>query len=496
MSALQQHTENHLYAAMVAHDARFDGRFFVGVKTTGIYCRPVCRVRLPLQRNCSFFGNAPSAEVAGFRPCMRCRPELAPGLSLVDSSQALAEAAARFIDTAVHAGDELSMPQVAARLGVTDRHLRRVFQLAHGVAPLDYLTTRRLLLAKQLLTDTPLPVTEVAHASGFGSLRRFNAAFASRYRMSPSALRKQRDDDDTPNAAAATTTRSAMSLRLGYRPPYDVAGTLRFFAARCVPGVEAVDGLTLRRTLAWRHGEHRSSGWLSARFVPERHEVHVQLAPSLVPVLGAVLQQLRHALDLDADPSQIDPVLALLPFDAVPGIRVPSGLDAFEIATRVILGQQVTVAAARTLTRRLVDAFGEPIDTPFPTLTRLFPSAECIASASAEAIGKLGIVRQRVKALQALAAAMAEGRIQLHRGAPLAPTMAALQELPGIGPWTVQLIALRALAWPDAFPASDIGILNALGTRDIKAVELMSQAWRPWRAYAVMRLWQSLETGT
>ena len=483
------HSEANLYAAMVARDARFDGRFFVGVTSTRIYCRPVCRVRTPQQRNCRFFGNAPSAEAAGFRPCMRCRPELAPGLSLVDSSQALAEAAARFIDVAVHAGEALAMPAVAARLGVTDRHLRRVFQAAHGVAPLDYLTTRRLLLAKQLLTDTALPVTEVAHASGFGSLRRFNAAFATRYRMSPSALRRERGDvDRTPSAS--------MNVRLGYRPPYDVAGTLRFFAARAVSGIEAVHGLTLRRTLAWPHAGKRPLGWLSARFVPERHEVHVQMSPSLLPAMGAVLQRLRQALDLDADPSLIDPVLATLPFAAIPGIRVPNGLDAFEIASRVILGQQVTVAAARTLTRRLVDAFGEPIATPFEDLTRLFPSAERIAVASAEAIGKLGIVRQRVAALQALARAMAEGRLELHRGAPLAQTMAALHELPGIGPWTVQLIALRALAWPDAFPASDIGILNALRTRDIKAVELMSEAWRPWRAYAVMRLWQSLETGT
>ena len=508
---LSGHSEASLYAAMVAHDARFDGRFFVGVTSTGVYCRPVCRVRTPQQRNCRFFGNAPSAEAAGFRPCMRCRPELAPGLSLVDSSMALAEAAARFIDVAVHAGDALSMPGVAQRLGVTDRHLRRVFQTAHGVAPLDYLTTRRLLLAKQLLTDTPLPVTEIAHASGFGSLRRFNAAFASRYRMSPSALRRTGDGvapdagrgagRSTSTRAArsadgATSERAAMNVRLGYRPPYDVAGTLRFFAARAVPGIETVQDLTLRRTLAWQHAGKRHLGWLVARFVPQRHEVHVQLSPSLLPTMGAVLQRLRQALDLDADPSMIDPVLTTLPFAAIPGIRVPNGLDAFEIATRVILGQQVTVAAARTLTRRLVDAFGEPISTPFADLHRLFPSAQRIASADAQDIGKLGIVRQRVKALQALAVAMGEGRIQLHRGAPLAATMAALQELPGIGPWTVQLIALRALAWPDAFPASDIGILNALGTRDIKAVQLMSEAWRPWRAYAVMRLWQSLETGT
>jgi AraC family transcriptional regulator, regulatory protein of adaptative response / DNA-3-methyladenine glycosylase II len=475
------------YAAIVARDARFDGRLFVGVTSTGIYCRPVCRVRTPLQRNCRFFHNAAGAELAGFRPCLRCRPELAPGLSLVDSSQVLAHHAARMIDQAVHDGQDLYLPTTAARLGVSDRHLRRVFQQTHGVSPLDYLSTRRLLLAKQLLTDTALPVTQIAHASGFASLRRFNAAFVQRYRLSPSALRKQ-------SPAERPADQGAVTVRLGYRPPYDVAGVLRFFQDRAVPGVEWVEGLTLRRTLAWAHAGQRLTGWLAASFVPERHELHVNVSQSLVPVLGAVLQRLRQGLDLDADPALIDPVLAALPVPPRAGVRVPNGVDGFEIAVRVILGQQVTVAAARTLTRRLVEALGEPVITPFAELTRLFPSAQAIAEAEAELIGKLGIVRQRVRALQGLAAAVHAGHIALHRGAPLAATLDALRALPGIGEWTVQLIAMRALAWPDAFPATDIGLLNALGTRDVKAVEVLAEAWRPWRAYAVMRLWQTLET--
>ena len=210
-----------LYAMLLARDARFDGRVFVGVKTTGIYCRHVCRVRTPLARNCRFFDNAPSAEAAGFRPCMRCRPKLAPGLSLVDSSQALAEHAARQIDSAVQQGRDLYIPEVATRLRVTDRHLRRAFQAAHGVTSLGYLSTRRLLLARQLLTDTALPVNEIAHASGFASLRRFNATFQTHYRMSPTGLRRERDDGDADNP------RHDIVLRLGYRPPYDVAGVYR-----------------------------------------------------------------------------------------------------------------------------------------------------------------------------------------------------------------------------------------------------------------------------
>ena len=236
------------------------------------------------------------------------------------------------------------------------------------------------------------------------------------------------------------------------------------------------------------------AGWVALRFLPERLEVEAVLSPSLAPALGVVVQRLRQGLDLDADPAPIDAALASLP--GVPGSRVPNGLDGFEIAVRVILGQQVTVAAARTLTRRLVEALGEPIDTPFADLTRLFPSAERIARASADEIGRLGIVRQLVGALQALAAEVHAGRIALHRGAPLAVTQDALRALPGIGEWTVQLIAMRALAWPDAFPATDIGVMNAIGTRNPKAIAELSQAWRPWRSYAVMRLWQTLETGT
>ena len=490
------------YRVLQAHDARFDGRLFVGVTSTGVYCRPVCRVRTPLQRNCRFFHNAPSAEAAGFRPCLRCRPEQAPGLALVDSPRVLAQHAARMIEAAARDGADAALPTIAAKLGVTDRHLRRIFHTEHGVTPIDYLTTQRLLLAKQLLTDTELSMADVALAAGFGSQRRFNAAFSERYRLAPGALRRDRGGSGAaPQRARAARSplRSALvgpMLKLAYRPPYDVAGVVRFFADRCVAGVDSADreALSLRRTLAWQHQGQRFAGWIAARFLPDRHEVELALAPALAPALGSVVQRLRQALDLDADPAPID--LALSSLAGAAGTRVPNGMDGFEIAVRVILGQQVTVAAARTLTARLVARFGEPIETPFADLTRLFPSPEQLARASAEDIGTLGIVRQRVGALQALAREVAAGRIELHRGAALAPTLDALRALPGIGEWTVQLIAMRALAWPDAFPASDIGVMNALATRDLKAVATQAEAWRPWRSYAVMRLWQSLETGT
>mgnify|MGYP003693972773 CR=1 FL=1 len=359
------------------------------------------------------------------------------------------------------------------------------------MAPIDYLTTQRLLLAKHLLTDTTMPVTQVALASGFASLRRFNAAFSERYRMNPSGLRRARvDGDDEAQRAASTTLR----LRLAYRPPYQHDAMLRFFAARAprrhrggrCPGHAPHGGIALSRPHA--------GGWMAWRFVPLRHEVELALAPELAPVTGALVQRTRQALDLDADPTRIDVVLAAMPFDARPGIRLPGSFDGFETAARVVLGQQVTVKAARTLTMRLVERFGVPLSTPFADLQWLFPQAEAIAGADPDAIGSLGIVRQRVGALQALARAVCDGSLELHRAAPLQDTLQRLRALPGVGEWTAQVIAMRVLAWPDAFPASDIGVLNALGTRDVTAAAAQAQAWQPWRSYAVMRLWQSLET--
>ena len=485
------------YLALKTHDARFDGRLFVGVTSTGIYCRPVCRVRTPLRRNCLFFANAASAERDGFRPCLRCRPELAPGLSLVDSSQVLAQHAAQLIEQAARNGADPYLPSIAERLGVTDRHLRRIFQQAHGVTPIDYLSTQRLLLAKQLLTDTELPVTQVALASGYASLRRFNGAFLQRYRMNPSALRKQSSPAETPAGKHARAPRElSLTLRLAYRPPYDIDGMLGFIGQRCIPGVECIDGLEWRRTLAWTHQGQALCGWLQVRFVPQRNEVHLSVAPTLLPAAGGLMQRLRHALDLDADPSLIDPGLVSLPVPPRPGLRLPGAMDGFEIAARIILGQQVTVAAARTLARRLVAEFGDLITTPFADLTHLFPSAAVIAAAEPERIGRLGIVRQRVGALQALAREVAAGHIELHPAAKLQATLDALRALPGIGEWTVQLIAMRVLAWPDAFASTDIGLLNALGTRDVAQVQAQAEAWRPWRAYAVVRLWQTLESKT
>ena len=473
------------YSALQAHDARFDGAFFTGVTSTGIYCRPVCRVKTPRRENCRFFAHAAQAESAGFRPCLRCRPELAPqalAWSAHDASALLAQHAARLLDTPDAWGDDApSVAGLAARLGVSDRHLRRVFEAELGVAPLAWLQTRRLLAAKQLLADTRLPMAQVALAAGFASVRRFNAAFVEHYGRSPTALRREGDGPHAPGAVTVT---------LGYRPPYDVAALLQFFAQRAMDGVEHVDeaAATLARTL--RMGA--AVGWVACTFEPQRQRVRVQVAEALAPQLPRVIARVRTWLDLDADPAAIDAVLGA-DFPGAAGLRVPGTLDGFELAVRAVLGQQITVAAARTLAQRLVQQLGEPLATPTHGLTHLFPNPAALAEADGDVLGQLGIVRQRQAALQALARAVVVGQIQLHPGADLPATLAALKALPGIGDWTAQYIALRALRWPDAFPAGDVALHKALGLggrRDAApAAEALAERWRPWRGYAVLRAW-------
>ena len=472
------------YLALKARDARFDGSFFTGVTTTGIYCRPVCRVRTPRRENCRFFAHAAQAESAGFRPCLRCRPELAPHSlrwSIQDASSLLAQQAARLLDEP-EAWREAppSVEQLAARLGVSDRHLRRIFEAQMGVTPLQYLQTRRLLTAKQLLADTDLPVTTVALASGFASVRRFNAAFVQHYGLNPTQLRR-----------AGSGRELACAVRLGFRPPFDVAAMLGFFRTRAIAGLESVTDTTLARTLAL----DGRAGWLQLAFHGPACQVVLRTSESLRPVLPLVIRRVRAALDLDADPHAINTRLHAS-FPLGDGLRVPGAFSGYELAVRAVLGQQITVAAARTLAQRLVQRFGAPVETPFDGLHRLFPAAEVLAAAEGDALGQLGIVRQRQAAIVAIARAVAAGTLQLHPGADVPATVAALKALPGIGDWTAQYIAMRALRWPDAFPAGDVALHKALGVQQAKQpareAEAASQAWKPWRSYAVVRAWSAL----
>lgn len=490
------------YLAVVARDARFDGHFFTGVTSTGIYCRPVCAVRAPRRENCRFFTLAAQAESAGFRPCLRCRPEVAPQLqawSVQDASGILVQQAVRLLDApdlwpATPQGPgAATVARLAERLGVSDRHLRRIFEATLGVSPLQYLQTRRLLTAKQLLTDTPMPVTQVALASGFASVRRFNAAFSAHYGLNPTQLRRTGTMAPAPGAPDAGGT-----LRLAWRPPLDAAALLAFFERRQFHGVEAVQRheATLRRTVrlsaTYTGLPGETTGWLSARFDLARHQVLLQTSDSLYPALPLVIRRVRAMLDLDCDPAAINAVLHPY-FPEGDGLRVPGAFDGFELAVRAVLGQQITVAAARTLGQRLVQRLGEPIETPWPDLNRLFPTARTLATTEGEVLGQMGIVRQRQAAIVALARAVDSGALALHAGGDVASTTAALCALPGIGDWTAQYIAMRVLRWPDAFPAGDVALHKALGVQGQKsparaAVEA-SQAWRPWRSYAVLRAW-------
>ena len=484
------------YEAVKARDPRFDGRIFVGVTSTRIYCRPICRVRTPRRENCRYFETAAQAEAATFRPCMKCRPEIAPGpgfaWTAMDASRTLAQQAAQALDTQAASGEAPGLAALAQRIGVSDRHLRRIFAAEHGVTPIRYLHTRRLLLAKQLLTDTRMPITQVALASGFRSLRRFNTAFVDSYRMSPSRLRGAAD---RPRNLARMSDADGVEVTLAYRAPYDIAALLRFVERRAIPGIEQVADGRIQRTL--RAGTLAPvEGWIEAVYLPAQSRVRVRYAASLAPHSGRVLAGVRRWLDLDAAPQTIDAALADLP--GAPGLRLPGSLDAFELAVRAVLGQQVTVAAARTLARRLVERFGHPIETPWDGVDRVFPAPETLAAAALERIAELGIIRSRAGAIVALAQAWPALASQLAPRTPPQPLIDALQALPGIGAWTAHYIAMRALGWPDAFPPNDVAVLKATGRlferplqRDADA---LAQAWRPWRSYAVLRLWNSLET--
>ena len=481
------------YLALKAKDARFDGRFFTGVTSTGIYCRPVCSVKTPLRKNCRFFGLAAQAESAGFRPCLRCRPEMAPhsvAWSIQDASFILAHQAVRLLDEPDSwNGDAPSVKKLAARLGVTHRQVRRIFETTFGVTPLQYLQTRRLLTAKQLLTDTNMPVTQVALTSGFASVRRFNAAFVQQYHLTPTQLRRQ----------GARPAGDGITMRLGYRPPYDAAAMLAFLGRQSINAIEfmvsTADQHSAGMTFGIESDGKMHAGWLLARFDEARCQLVLQVSDSLLSMLPLVIRRVRAMFDLDADPGAISSVLHAR-FPAGDGLRVPGALDGFELAVRAVLGQQVTVAAARALSQRMVDRFGAPIETPWPQLTRLFPAPVVLAAASSDALGQIGIFRQRQAAIVGIAQAVADKRLQLNASADVNATIAFLKELPGIGDWTAQYIAMRALRWPDAFPAGDVALHKALGVQALKnparQAELASTDWKPWRSYAVIRAWSGL----
>ncbi len=499
--------------ARLARDARFDGRFFVGVRTTGVFCRPICPAVPPRERNVTYLPTAAAAVEAGFRACLRCRPECAPGTPAWTGASAIVSRGLRLI--AGGAANAEGVEALAERVGVGARHLRRLFIEHVGAAPIAVVQTQRLLAAKRLIDETDLPLTTIALAAGYGSIRRFNAAFLEKYHLSPRALRgaaaraagrsrledqggrasrerktrragRGRDDDSGASGARGAHRAAAFTFDLRYRPPLDWDGLLAFLAPRAIPGVELVADGTYRRSIALA-GER---GWFEVSPAPRaalRLSVGFPDAAQVLRIVSAV----RRMFDLDADPMSIGDVLAqdsfLAPMvKARPGLRVPGAWDGLELGVRAILGQQVSVRGATTLAGRLVERFGETLPAPIEGLTHTFPSASTIGRARVEA---LGIPSQRASAIRGFASAIASGELAFDGSVDSAEFCARLMHIRGVGPWTAQYIAMRGIGDPDAFPASDLGLLRGTGCRTPAALETRSQAWRPWRAYAAMQLW-------
>jgi AraC family transcriptional regulator of adaptative response / DNA-3-methyladenine glycosylase II len=438
-------------------------------------------VKPPKRENCRFYPSAAAAELGGYRPCLRCRPELAPGNSSIDATTRLAQAAASLIEDGTMNG--AGVEGLAARLGVSERHVRRALDAEFGVSPVAFAQTQRLLLAKRLLTDTAMPVTEIAYASGFGSLRRFNALFRERYRLNPKQLRRA-----APRAAAA----DALRFELSYRPPYDWEGVAAFLAARAVEGVESVEAGVYRRTVrvSLERREHR--GWIEIAPSARKPALAVTLSATLAKAAPLVLGRVKALMDLSCHPTEVSRALGALAARR-PGVRVPGAFDGFEVAIRAILGQQVSVAAARTLAGRFAAAFGGAVETPFPALRFTFPPPARVAALAPADIARIGLPMARARTILALARAVAGGGLELVPHADIERALAGLRALPGVGEWTAQYIAMRALAWPDAFPHTDLGVMKALDERRPQRVLAAAEAWRPWRAYAVMHLWRSLK---
>ena len=475
-----------LYSALSARDRRFDGLFFVGVTSTSVYCRPICPARTPRQANCRFFDTPQQAEQAGFRPCLRCRPELAPGSAPVDDGQRIAQLIVRRLEEGSF-DEKMRLDELAGQFELSSRQIRRIVQKELGVPPIQLLLTRRLLLAKQLLTDTALSMTEIAFASGFSSVRRFNDAFNGRYGMPPTRLRRKATGDVAAIVAGQTST-----LQLTYRPPYDWRGLLAFLAGRALAGVEQVTDRSYARTV--RLGS--AIGWIRVTQAGRTDALLLEFTHTLAPVLPVLLGRIRALFDLDARPELIAKHLRKEPrleaaVRANPGRRVPGAFDGFELGLRAILGQQVTVKAATTIACRFVAAFGEPVVTPVAGLDRLTPTAARVAVSSVDDIARHGIVSARCRSIIALADACRSGAVSLDGDAHRRPeaSIRRLTGLPGIGRWTAHYIAMRALRWPDAFPREDIALRNRLGGVTANEAEALSQAWRPWRSYAVMHLW-------
>jgi AraC family transcriptional regulator, regulatory protein of adaptative response / DNA-3-methyladenine glycosylase II len=471
------------YRAVLARDARYDGRFFTCVKTTGIYCRPICPARPPKLSNCIFVPTAAAAQAAGFRPCLRCRPESSPSLDAWRGTEATVSRALRMIETG--AMDDADVEALAERLEIGPRQLRRLFQKHIGAAPVTVAQTRRVLLAKQLIHQTKLSMIEIAMASGFGSVRRFNETFQQMYGRPPRDLRR----------GAGASPAPEISLLLPYRAPYDWETMIRFLAARAIAGLELVKDDAYSRIVE----TGSSTGSLTVTHEPRACALRVVVRLADLRALRTIIVRVRRLFDLGADPGAIADVLSrdamLQPLvDARPGLRVPGGWDGFETAVRAVLGQQITVKAATQLAAKLVAALGPEVGdrAGLPGLTHTFPPPEKFDATS---LASLGIPRARAAALANLAQAVRRDPNLFEPRRDLADAVSRLTDLPGIGPWSAQYIAMRVLGECDAFPAADIGLRRHFEACGLPFSETdlirRAQRWRPWRAYATLHLWMA-----
>lgn len=480
-----------LYEAFKSRDARLDGQVFVGVSSTKIYCRPVCSAHMPKYENCTFFGSAAEAEQAGYRPCLVCRPELAPGNSMMDAYSNLARRAASLLQETCTSGE--SLEHLASRLGYTDRHLRRAFKVEFDVTPVQYLQTCRLLLAKNLLTDSDLSITQVASAAGFKSVRRFNDLFKEHYRLTPSDLRKRNHGKNKKIG------QQGFSLHLSYRTPYRFEELLDFFRMRALQGVEHIDENSYSRVVRMKTDAGQEVyGWLRVENSPKKNQLILTMSDSLLPVTSQVVDRIRRQFDINCNPKivyeGISSIEKIVPGSNVEGTRLPGCFDAFETATRAILGQQISVVAANKLAARIVEHYGKPLDTGIDGLTHAFitPEEVCAFDSIEDAFGQLGVIKTRSRVILQIAQSLLDGKLDFSYGANADEQIEHLLDIKGIGPWSANYIAMRVMSYPDAFLESDVGVKHAMPDYKPKQRLAIAEQWRPWRSYANICLWNSL----
>lgn len=469
--------KEYYYRGLVSKDKRFDGLFYVGVSSTNIYCRPVCTAKTPKFENCTFFKSAAQAEVSGFRPCLKCRPELAPGQAPVDASQRLAKQALLVIQEQKDMGIE-STEKIAERLGISERHLRRILQTVYGVSPREIAKTQKLLTAKRLLTDTSLSLTEIAFASGFKSVRSFNHQFKTHYAMAPSKLRLN----------SSTQKTDLITLKLSYRPPLAWEQMLAFLKNRAISGVEEIQEDEYRRTIE----VSELTGWIR---VHKDHEHLVLTIPyELLPATNSIVLRVNRLFDLEANPNLIANQLSNGPIlksalEKHAGLRVPGAFSEFEICVRAIVGQLVSVKSASTIMTRFVYHYGKDIKTPHKSLNKIMPTPALVSSLKVEDLVKIGLTRIKANAIIALANSMKNRELDFNSSLTPEELSKKLLAIRGIGPWTASYIGMRVMRNPDAFPSSDLVLRKVLGIKNIKEIEELSKDWQPWRAYAAMYLW-------